>query len=504
MRILIADDSVANSKTLRPLFAAKGAAKKASVKRGAPAAGQVVVSCAPAKAGRTKQAARTGSRAATIDCTCAGLDLGDQPELAANILDSLGVALLNRGCLREAAPLIRQALAIRRNYFGKDHPATAASQISTARLLQELGDYGNAEQAARDALRINETVFGRDGLPVATSLNALGVVQLAQGEFDAALSSAARGLQILAARDPQKTDPNVARLMDVQGRAQTALGDLDAAFATYTALLPLDIKQLGTKNHPRYATHLSNFAAVKEARLDIAGARKDYEAAIKFYSTGLNRPCHPNLIDTYANLGSLLRDRRRPGDLANAGDLFGKALQLDRQIRGDKHVLVANDHANLGRFQYDTAREKGQTKDKSRTGGALQSFAMAVAVYERNVKDGKLPANHFFLAEARTWQGRILVEDGSAASARTAEGTLRAAVAAWPAQLGPDTAGEGIAKCCLGRSLFLQAKELDAALQLLTEGLAVVQKEVPARNPVVAQMERWFKEAGGSAGTTAC
>lgn len=495
MRILIADDSVANSKSLRPLFKQAKTAKQVRAKRGAPAAGQVIVACAP-KASRGRKAAKAVSRTARENCACTGLDLGDQPELAATILDSIGVALLNRGCIQEAAPLIQKALTLRQNYFGPDHPATAASQISVSRVMQERGDYSDAESAARDSLRINEAVYGDDSLPAAVSLNALGVVQLAQGSFNDALASASRGLDILAKRDPQMTDPNVARLMGVQGRAQTALGHLAEAFATYEDLLPLDIRQLGTKNHPRYATHLSNFGAAKEAGKDINGARRDYEAAIKFYFAGLNRPCHPNLIDTYANLGSLLRERHRAGDLAKASELFEKALRLDLQVRGPMHALVANDHANLGRVQYDMPDNKGANK-----AAALKSFAMAVKIYEQNVEDGKFPADHCFLAEARTWQGRILVEAGTVTGAKQAEPLLAAAVAAWPVQLGGGTAGEGIAKSCLGRSLFLQNKERDSALKLLSEGLAIVQQTVPSSNPVVAQFERWLKEAGG---ITAC
>ncbi|HEY4366538.1 MAG TPA: tetratricopeptide repeat protein [Steroidobacteraceae bacterium] len=488
MRILIADDSVAASKSLRPLFrqGASSRGKKNAARRGSPALGQVIVSCAPAKGARGK---RSRGRAPKDECACSGLDLGDQPELAATILDALGVALLNRGCLTEGGPLIEQALRIRRNYFGDAHPATAASQISHSRLLRELGDYKGAETAARESLRINKRVFGPHGMPVAPSLNVLGVAQLAQGEFDAALESANKGLEILDAHDPLDRDPNVTRLMDVQGRAQTGLGQLDAAADTYKRLLDLDVKQLGTKDHPKYATHLANAAIVREAQGDRQGAEGDYRHAIDAFQRSLNRPCLPNLLDTYANLGSLLRERDASGDRTQAGRLFTETLRLDRRVRGESHVAVANDHANLGRWQYD--RKKPE---------ALQSFATAVTVYAENIDARKFPAEHYLLAEARTWQGRILVERGDRQSARTAEPILELALAKWPAQLGPDTVGEGIAKACLGWSLYLQRKDLPRSRQLLAEGLAIAQQKLPADHPLVRQFERWLKEAGGAAG----
>lgn len=489
MRILIADNSIANSKALRPLFkqatGRRSLAKKSAL-RGAPAAGQLIVSCAPAKGSRRKSGGD--------ECACNALDLGDQPEHTATILDAMGIALLNRGCLEEGAALIELARKIRLKFFGPNHPATAASQNSFARVLRERGSYSAAEAAARDALRINRAVFGA-GLPVAVSLNELGAIQLNQGRFAAAQASAVEGLDILATLGLQATDPNTTRLLDVRGRAESGLGNRLQARDTYKQLLQLDLRQLGTKNHPKYATHLANFAAVREASKDFRGAEKDYRKAIDFYRNGLNRPCHPNLIDMYANLGSLLRAHgKSPNANEEARTLFENALRLDLQLRGDSHVLVANDHANLGRAHYDAGTPLA----------ALKSFAMAVRVYERNVKEKKLPAEHYYLAEARTWQGRTLVESGKAPAAKTAERILRDAVAAWPVQLGPDTAGEGIAKGCLGRSLFLQDKERDAALKLLAESVAIVRKEIPPSNPVVKQIERWFREAGGSTATAAC
>src|SRR5262245_31688499 len=132
MKILIADDGVAQSQGLRGLFAGgkKGAAKKG---KGATAKGsrgtEVVVTCASQTSGRKK--------AAKVACDCTGVDLSNQPEQLSAILDALGIALLNRGCNTEGGKLIEEALEIRRRAFGPDHPSTAASLQSYARVLRE-------------------------------------------------------------------------------------------------------------------------------------------------------------------------------------------------------------------------------------------------------------------------------------------------------------------------------------------------------------------------------
>ena len=483
MRILIADDEVAQSKMLRPLFSASGK-RKAKVKAtaGAPALGSLLVAHAPRKSAARKGKGRAGGRRPGGD----SLDLGDQPEQAATILDALGISLLNRGMLEEGAKLIELALQIRRRSFGNDHPATALSLNSYSRVERERGNYDAATAAIQDALRINRKVYGDRGLPVAVSLNELGVVQLLQGLFTDATSSADEGVTILKQTGLYDTDPNTTRLLDVLGRAQCALRQLPAAEQTYKTLLALDQKQLGTRKHPKYATHLANFGLVLEQLGKRAAAISAYRNAIDLYANTLNREHHPNLVDTYANLGSLLRTL--PKHSKEAGKYLQKALELGRMIRGESHVLVGNDYANLARWQYDTGAGNEATK----------GFAQALAIYASNVRDGSLPANHFFIAEALTWQGRIAVERGTEAGGKQAEPLLRKALEIWPAQLGPDTPGELAAKAYLGRALYQQEGDAGEACRLLCEGYQGLKRDPHAPAELTRRLRSWLKEQGCS------
>jgi tetratricopeptide (TPR) repeat protein len=480
MRILIADDSMVTAKALRPLLeriSKRGLAK--AIAKGAPAAGKLVVSCAPRKLRKRAE-----------ECACSGLDLGDQPEQAATILDAIGMALLNRGCLEEGGALVELALKIRRKFFGDDHPATASSRDSLARLERERGNYDEAEASAREALRINRTVFGANGLPVAISLRELGFVQLQQGRFSAAEDSAKEGLRILDALCLTLSDPNTTRLMDVRGRAEHGLGRLHDAAATYEALLKIDLRQLRTKNHPKYATHLANFALVQEALRKRSAAERAYRNAIELYGKTLNRPCHPNLIDALANLGSLLRTPpATAAQLEEAGRVLLEALRLDTILRGDSHALVGNDYANLGRWLYDVKRVRE----------AYRSFAKALGIYERNVRKGVLPADHYFIAEALTWLGRLLVEQGTASAAAKAETMLDRATAIWPAQVAPGSLGEGVAKACLGRALFLQGKNPIQACNLLCEGFKIVAPNAPD-TALIERIKGWIDAQGCECG----
>ncbi len=476
MRILIADDEVAQSKTLRPMFAA-GGKRKVKATAGAPDIGRLIVARAPQKGGPRKGKGRAGGSSHGGD----SLDLGDQPEQAAAVLDALGIALLNRGMLEEGAKLIELALQIRRKAFGKDHPATALSLNSFSRVERERGNYEAATAAIQDALRINRRVYGDRGLPVAVSLKELGAVQLLQGRFTDAASTADEGVTILKQLDLFDTDPNTTRLLDVLGRAQAALRQLPAAEQTYKTLLALDQKQLGTRKHPKYATHLANFGLVLEQLGKRAAAISAYRNAIDLYLNTLNREQHPNLVDSYANLGSLLRTL--PKYSKDAGKYLERALAIGRMIRGESHVLVGNDQANYARWHYD----------KGAASAASKGFAQALAIYARNVRTGSLPANHFFIAEVLTWQGRIALDRGTADGGKQAEQLLRQALEIWPAQLGPNNQGELVAKAYLGHAIHQQSGDAAQACSLLCEGYLGLKADPQASPELLRTLRGWLK-----------
>lgn len=485
MRILIADDELAKSKLLRSLFgtSAKGRNKRATA--GTPEIGRVVVARSQPKLRGKAAKGRAGAAGGNVS-----IDLGDQPEQAAALLDALGISLLNRGMLEEGSSLIELALRIRLKFFGKDHPTTALSLNSFSRVQRERGEYTAAMDTANDALRINRRVFGERGYPVAASLLELALAQLLQGLFKEALGSAETGVAILTDLGLAETDPNTTRLMDVIGRAQNALGQPDAAENTYKTLLELDKKQLGTRNHPKYATHLANLGLVFEAQKKRKAAAKTYRNAIDLYLNTLNRDRHPNLIDAYANLGSVLR--LPPADLKESGRYLEKALELNRVVRGESHPLVGNDLANFGRWQYDS----GAPADASK------SFGKALAIYERNVSARALPADSVFIAESLLWQGRIAVERDTAAGGKEGEPLLRRAINIWPAQVGPNTVGEWMCKGYLGRALGLQGNTVGDACTLLCDAYKALQADPHGSPEVLQQFAKWIKEQDCDCGPT--
>jgi tetratricopeptide (TPR) repeat protein len=459
MQILI--NSSSGAPKTRAGRAAKGRASGAA---------QIAVACAPQK-GQDKE------------CACAGIELSDQPEQASSVLDALGIALLNRGCLEEGAKLIEQALRIRRKFFGDDHPLTALSLNSYARVLRERGLLADAEQTSQVAVRINRAAFGDKGYPVAVSLVELGVIKLNQSRYSDAESAATEGLTILTNLKLADTDPNTTRLMDVRGRAEAARGALDVAAKTFEEVLALDRAQ--SANIPKTATHIANFANVKESQGLYRQAEAGFLKTIDAYANRLKRRCHPNLIDTYANLGSLYLSRNsKPSDLRDAGKFLNEALRLNLKVRGPNHVLVANDYSNLGRLSY-------QLKDRR---GALRHFLAALQIYERNVRRGSIDRSYIFLAEVLTWTGRLLVEGGRASDATKAEAILERAVENWATHGAAGALGLAAANASLGRSLHLQDKDPIRARKLLSESYDKLLATLGEDHLYVKLVSTWIEE----------
>lgn len=320
---------------------------------------------------------------------CPPCSLHDQPELLATILDAIGMALLNRGCIDDGAKFVEAARDIRLANFGKNHPFTAASYNSYARVLRIRDELIEAEKEVGKAIVINRRVYGSGGLPLAANMNELGCVRLYQGDFSGALKAAERGLTILKKCKVLGEDPNTSRLLDVKGRALSGLGKLRQANAALSQAVKIDQKQVGT-DHPKYATHRANLATVQVEQMNWAAAEQGYLEAVRVYEQVLGRTGHPNLIDTYACLGSL---QTKTGNYAQAKEHLCRALGLDEQLRGPDHTLVGNDHAMLGRVYY----ELGDIP------AACEQFNKALAIYTANVKRRRLPKKHPYIADVQEW-----------------------------------------------------------------------------------------------------
>ena len=112
-------------------------------------------------------------------------------------LNNLAALLQATNRLAEAEPLMRRALTIDEQNFGKDHPNVAIDLNNLAALLQATNRLAEAEPLMRRALTIDEQSFGKDHPDVARDLNNLAQLLKATNRLAGAEPLMRRGLEIL-------------------------------------------------------------------------------------------------------------------------------------------------------------------------------------------------------------------------------------------------------------------------------------------------------------------
>jgi serine/threonine-protein kinase len=112
--------------------------------------------------------------------------LGPQhPDLAKSI-NNLALVLRSLGRLEEAGPLYREALTIERNVWGPTHPAVLTDQFNLGALLREQERLDEAEPLLREVVQVRTKTLGPEHRDLAASMNALGDLLRARGELDEA------------------------------------------------------------------------------------------------------------------------------------------------------------------------------------------------------------------------------------------------------------------------------------------------------------------------------
>jgi eukaryotic-like serine/threonine-protein kinase len=122
--------------------------------------------------------------------------LGDQPEVQATLMDTVGRAYRGLGLYEQAAALLGEALATRERVLGEDDLETAETMAALADALRKKADYAAAEPLVRRALEFRRRVLGPEHPLVATSLDSLAVLLRDEGDLDAAEPLFRRALAI--------------------------------------------------------------------------------------------------------------------------------------------------------------------------------------------------------------------------------------------------------------------------------------------------------------------
>jgi serine/threonine protein kinase/tetratricopeptide (TPR) repeat protein len=336
--------------------------------------------------------------------------------------------------LRAAVPKIDESL--------KDQPEVAAAvRLTMGKTLDALGDYEASEPLLLSSLETRRTLFGRDGLEVAESLEALGSLELDKDEYEQAQGHLRESLEIRR-RVQGAGHPELAEPLIELAEVSLDTGDVADAERQYREALAIRSKTIGSDN-PKNSKLLDGLAQtlMQQGRADEAEgmARRGVELARQRYGADaldvaiqknnlanilatMNRPerlgeaeqlmresvaaaerhlgaDHAFVASTRHNLASVMQRR---GDLAGAEVIYRQVLETHRRSLGEPSPQVSMDLWSL-------ARVRGQQGDLE---GAEALFRQALSMQEK-----VLPANHPYRARAMRQFSDVLKQEGKQAEA---------------------------------------------------------------------------------------
>ncbi len=394
-----------------------------------------------------------------LDRGWAGIEreLGGQPEVRAELLDTVGEAYRQLGLYDRAGPLFDDGLATTRPLAGERPLLLARALRSRGRLLSDEGHYDEADAALRDALARFRAVEGDAGAEVATTLSDLGQARFRASDLGAA-ERLHRDALAMRRRLFGEEHVDVASSLDHLGTVLRHQGDYAGAEPLLSQALALR-RRLLPATHPHLARSLSNLAVTRVNLGEYDSAEALYrEARLSMARSRGAR--HPSVAMVMNNLAMLMQAQRR---FDEAESLLRESLEIRREALGPRHPEVAMNLNDLGL----ALAESGDPE------AAVAYYRQALAAY---------PDGHPWRAATVFNLGMLEEKRGRFAAA---EALYREALAAQSSDYGEDHERVGIDLNRIGIVLHRQGR-LDEAERYMRQALAIFRKRLPDGQPRLA------------------
>jgi serine/threonine protein kinase len=370
-----------------------------------------------------------------------------QPEVRAELLESIGLAYRHQALNARAIPLFEQALAIRRAQRPVDDVRVAAALANLADALSDAGQLASAEAYLKQALALARGRGEANERQTAYILVQYGDLALdAESQPDKAFKLFQEALEI---EQRSAAFPPMQLAATLNGLSSAANWRSDYALAAEYERRALDIYQNeGTRNHPDNAVSMATYGQLLTKLGRYTEAERYLREALDI-EVGVFGPNDWRVADIHANLGSLYDAQ---GDVPRALEATQRAVDISKQSHGAKHYRTGYLLEALAMLNLKTGN----------VAAAEANIRAALAVYAES-----LPARHLFVASARGWLGEVYLREGLLAEAET---EMRAALELTSALAGPNSwrtarAQAGLGWTLISRGNFAEGEALLAPAQ---------------------------------------
>ncbi len=341
-------------------------------------------------------------------------DLTQQPEVRAQMLESIGYAFQRQELPERAIPLLEQALEIRRNSGKPPDTLLATSMTNLATALRGAGKTASAEGYYRQALELNRALFGEDHDRVAQVMRELARLLFeGHSNLNEAEQLMKRSLQIYRKQFGDEHAEVASTLIEL-GNLSVWKDDLAAAEEYQREAL--HICQLKyPRTHPDYAEAVGSLGLTLVRRGKVTEAQGLLTEALELQRKVFGATS-PRVIRSLDALASVHEQRK---EYPKAIQLVEESLRITRETRGTQHY-------ETGYLLDSLAKLYLKTQDLKKARATIDE---ALSIYKQT-----LPEDHLYIASSQQTLGEILLAAGKA---REAEVPLRAAIATCIKSTGP-------------------------------------------------------------------
>jgi tetratricopeptide (TPR) repeat protein len=315
----------------------------------------------------------------------------DQPIVRADLLFNLGVTMHTLGLLQRAEGPLRQALDIRLEHLGPDHPDTLAAKHALGVWLIDARSFTEAEPLIEDALQGRTAVFGLEHpLTLETMTAQLDIIK-ALNPRKAYLEQMNQLLDIAQRLDDADRPAALAAIAQVYLRNVGFIRPSTITLETeseYTRLYESCARNLG-HSHPATIDAREALASLLDRMKRPADALSHYQQLYEICreSLGDEHPRTLHMLDRFAVATTLL------GMTGQADPLFREILRLRRRVLGDAHPDTLSAFSDLAR----------NLELLGRDAEASDLLAESIEIQRRTTDP-----NHQRLAAYTLWLGKVL------------------------------------------------------------------------------------------------
>jgi len=344
-------------------------------------------------------------------------ELANQPEVLADIENTVGASYSSLGEYQLALEHTQRAYDLARRQLGADALPTLKIEHQLARQLLNTGKQKEAEDLLTRNVATLSRIRGAGNKQTLDSAIDLVRTQRERGEYAAAEQRVETLLPVIEQAEGADGGLRIDAL-DMQATVLTDLGRYAQAEPIFHEVIERETRLWGEQD-PRTLDTMNSFAIMYLESQRFAEGAKILSAMLPV-DEKLYGPEHAVTLNVVSNLAGALRQQGTPEKVAESGPYYRRALEGVRKRFGDKHmntIIATHNYANYLLDIGDTAQAI-----------ALQQQALATSIE-------LLGADHAVTGEIHYGLGKALLKAGRYAEAQA---SLLAAVAEKQKDLGAD------------------------------------------------------------------